>query len=394
MSDFNQLMSEWAKSSSMMPEAKADELDYKLQSAGLFGKNLDAGKDILEKASQGELPEKKEFKQAAQVATKLTTPVVKSESFKKAAPIQQQEQVSDELQKDTSKEMSNKELLARILIGFAPTVIGAAVGGITGVGIGAGGEAGAKAGLAGLNALEEQKKEAERKAQLQQKNALESAKYLLQAKKEGAEEKRREREVALKEKEFGLKAKESTQVAVGQRLPADKVITLAEFQSIPQLLGDLKSTVETNAESFGPVQGRVSSLLPYQNVSQTIDAQVRNVRQTIGKLKEGGVLRAEDEIKYAKMLPNLTDTPEVALNKIELVGREMNQKFNNITQGLKLAGYDTSGFEQKLSVPQVPKAIQPQGIFSLPEAQATSAKPPITQNGHTYIWNSKTGRYE
>jgi len=40
---------------------------------------------------------------------------------------------------------------------------------------------------------------------------------------------------------------------------------------------------------------------------------------------EGGVLRKEDEIKYRKMLPQITDTPQVARNKIK-----------NVTEMLKL----------------------------------------------------------
>jgi hypothetical protein len=101
---------------------------------------------------------------------------------------------------------------------------------------------------------------------------------------------------------------------------------------------------------------------------------VRTARQTIGKLKEGGVLRAEDEVKYAKMLPELTDTPEVARNKIQLVMREMAQKQNDAIAALEAAGYDVSGVKRNTQVPGAPSALAAgrKGGGLIPSADAST----------------------
>jgi hypothetical protein len=145
----------------------------------------------------------------------------------------------------------------------------------------------------------------------------------------------------------------------GQRLPADKVIALSEAAQVPKLLDDMAATVKKNKDVYGPVSGRWASMNPWNETAKTVDAQTRTVRQTIGKLKEGGVLRKEDEEKYAKMLPQLSDTPEVAENKIALVRREMSRQFGDTMASLRNSGYDTSGINISFGdIPELPDAVK------------------------------------
>ena len=46
---------------------------------------------------------------------------------------------------------------------------------------------------------------------------------------------------------------------------------------------------------------------------------MKAVAQQVGRAMEGGVLRAEDVPKYEAILPKITDTREVALEKIKML---------------------------------------------------------------------------
>ena len=89
------------------------------------------------------------------------------------------------------------------------------------------------------------------------------------------------------------------------------------------------------------------------------------VKQIIGKALEGGVLRKEDEIKYAKILPKLGDPPEVAQTKINNLLSTLRDKKENLMGSLEDANYDVTKFRQrqdsKASVPDK-KTKDPLGI--------------------------------
>jgi len=388
-----------------------------LLQAGVQGQALEQGKTLLQSAEAGAVPEPQTYKGAAQFISKLEKKVQKKPEFEEASPVERQKLVQDELQAQSKESMSNSELLGRILVGFVPTLLGAAIGGVSGLGVTAGGAAGAEAGVAGLKSIEELKKAQREQEEKEQKAVLERLKLVKEYKKEAREEELKRGELKIKQAELGLKAKEIAQKGQQapkgfekvvnpetgevelrptiQKLPPDKVIALAELGQVPKLLSDLRSTVEANRDLFGPVRGRVFEKIPTER-GNTVEAQIRNVRQTIGKLKEGGVLRAEDEIKYAKMLPNLSESPEVALNKIELVSREMNEKANSTIGALGKAGYDVSSFKTAMQpVPALPKVIQPKRT-GISEAVAGEQTRPqrIMQNGIEYTLNPKTGQYE
>jgi hypothetical protein len=79
------------------------------------------------------------------------------------------------------------------------------------------------------------------------------------------------------------------------------------------------------------------------------DAKVKEgtinlVKQIIGKGLEGGVLRKEDEYKYAKILPTISDNQEVVAGKMEGLWKALQQKRQNHLDSLSDAGYDTSKY--------------------------------------------------
>lgn len=152
----------------------------------------------------------------------------------------------------------------------------------------------------------------------------------------------------------------ATKAAGPKQLPSDKVLLVNEGNSIPTLLEDIKQTISQNADLFGPIQGRLAALNPYDERATAIKSQVKAASQAFGRFMEGGVLRKEDESKYLQMFPNNSDTPESAANKLRIVERLLIQKQTSNLDALAKSGYDTSGLTGKIgAAPDVPKVLRP-----------------------------------
>jgi hypothetical protein len=160
----------------------------------------------------------------------------------------------------------------------------------------------------------------------------------------------------------------------GQRLPPDKVLTVQAGGQIPTLLEDIKKSLAASSQDIGPVAGLVGKLNPYNEKSKTLDAQLRTAAQTYGRYMEGGVLRKEDEEKYRRMFPQVTDTPEVAANKLLLVERSLKDKQAGDLAALSDSGYDISGFKEVGEIPQLPEVLTRSSVAGgiIPAAQAKS----------------------
>lgn len=166
---------------------------------------------------------------------------------------------------------------------------------------------------------------------------------------------------ANKQRAYEQDLKERQLAATSQRakdksgkLSAKDVMTVQEGEEIPNMLGDISTVLRQNQDLFGPIKGRYNSLNPYDEKAQTVDAQMRAVSQAFGRFMEGGVLRKEDEEKYRKMFPQLSDEPGVARNKLAVVNRLMGQKQKGSLGALSKAGYDVSAFDQNREIPAMP----------------------------------------
>jgi hypothetical protein len=108
---------------------------------------------------------------------------------------------------------------------------------------------------------------------------------------------------------------------------------------------------------FGPLAGRVGTQNPYSEKYKGLDATLRKARQLIGKFMEGGVLRAEDEGKYKAMLPDPTDTPQVAQAKTQAVYQMLYMLSQGLIDKYRGAGYEVpesfnlQGPRKRTSVP-------------------------------------------
>lgn len=169
-----------------------------------------------------------------------------------------------------------------------------------------------------------------------------------------------------------------------RELPADKVLLVNEGNSIPSMLKDINVTIGANKDDFGPVGGRLSSMNPYNEKSQTMNSQIGAASQAFGRYMEGGVLRKEDEDKYRKMFPNMSDTPEVAKNKLAVVSRLLSQKQNSNIAALREQGFDVSGIDKRLDVAEVPSVLtgkEPTRDMNMPGVSNANADQPLRQTG-------------
>lgn len=146
----------------------------------------------------------------------------------------------------------------------------------------------------------------------------------------------------------------------GARLPADKAALLAEGDQLGGVLDNLEKTLDANKNIGGPIMGRIMGLNPYAKETQSVQSNIDSVRQFVGKYLEGGVLRKEDEAKYAKILPTLTDTPEVRKVKIENIKKLIRDKQSEYKKSFSQAGYNMSGYDGSRNISaQATKTITP-----------------------------------
>lgn len=101
-------------------------------------------------------------------------------------------------------------------------------------------------------------------------------------------------------------------------------------------LGDLANQIGSSSAN-NPIVGRIRGANPFDTDAQSLQASIATTKQIVGKALEGGVLRKEDEAKYAKLLPTMGDTDETAQHKIRqltaLISGRLQEYTNNISGG-------------------------------------------------------------
>ena len=120
---------------------------------------------------------------------------------------------------------------------------------------------------------------------------------------------------------------------------------LAEGKLIPSQLDKIEQLIAANTELFGPIEGNIRAVNPYDPRAQTVNAQMKASSQAFGRYMEGGVLRKEDEVKYLKMFPQLGDTVAVAHGKLGVVRTLLVDKQEQRVSSFKAQGFDMAGFE-------------------------------------------------
>ena len=180
----------------------------------------------------------------------------------------------------------------------------------------------------------------------------------------------------LKIEEKGLdiekKRRGLTDESGGKQLSGADVKFLSEGQQLPLVLEPLDKILTDKKDLFGPVSGLLTKS-PLAVERRKIDDDLRRASQVVGRFMEGGVLRKEDEEKYRKMLPQITDVHEVAVDKLKGVKDLLVLKQQQFVDDFKNAGFDVSGFEGAAQPAAPPGATDLEGVFGdfLSESQTS-----------------------
>ncbi len=118
---------------------------------------------------------------------------------------------------------------------------------------------------------------------------------------------------------------------------------ITDLQTSMHLLDELGGTGEFKGAGLldkyknimGPFNGRLQSMNMYNTQAQVFQSEMGQIAQVIGKAMEGGVLRKEDEVKYQKMLPQMSDTYAVAQGKLAAVKSLLNARYKFANQNYR-----------------------------------------------------------
>jgi hypothetical protein len=115
---------------------------------------------------------------------------------------------------------------------------------------------------------------------------------------------------------------------------------LTKIQDTEKGLGALKALrkkIRDNPGAVGPISGKLR-YNPWATERRKLQADIDAAKQIIGKAMEGGVLRKEDEEKYARILPTMDDPPDIADYKLEQLDEMMNRDLGSYKANLRAAG--------------------------------------------------------
>jgi len=129
-----------------------------------------------------------------------------------------------------------------------------------------------------------------------------------------------------------------------QNVGAAEVNRLSDTQQGITMLDNLvESSPSFKSLSNSPLDiARVMN--PWDEDVKSFDQLVASTRQVIGKGLEGGVLRKEDEAKYAKILPSLGEPISLRQKKATQLRSMLANKYNTDLQSLGSANFKTGKF--------------------------------------------------
>ena len=145
----------------------------------------------------------------------------------------------------------------------------------------------------------------------------------------------------------------------GKPLLSGEINKFNDFRSGLNTLGRLSGEVsKTGAASKAGtmIPGFITEMTGAGSEAKSRQAVLDQAKQVVGKAMEGGVLRKEDEAKYMRILPIISDPPEVAKAKLENLKSVMAQDAEIYLETLQAAGRNVSGVKATLEKQLAPKA--------------------------------------
>jgi hypothetical protein len=141
----------------------------------------------------------------------------------------------------------------------------------------------------------------------------------------------------------GTRAKLAAERDIGKSLSETSAERLGDFGASLAQVETMSSSFKNPDSPQGPIS-QIRRLNPYDWQAKAKEQLVAATKQLVGKALEGGVLRAEDEIKYNKILPTIGDTYQTAVQKTINLQTMLDNAYKAKRSALKSAGYYVDKF--------------------------------------------------
>lgn len=110
------------------------------------------------------------------------------------------------------------------------------------------------------------------------------------------------------------------------KLTTTAIKQLSDYDKSIANLDEVENLIRSSSSAFGPVRGALRGAIPQDVTAKAIRQATLIAAQNIGRALEGGKLTDADILRYQQALPKITDTPQVALNKIDRLRRLIQQE--------------------------------------------------------------------
>lgn len=146
-----------------------------------------------------------------------------------------------------------------------------------------------------------------------------------------------------------------------RNLPAGNASEIWAMKTAIDQTSNLGAIIDTYKDSMWPIAGNIWKINKFDTNAQTATAEFDRITQIIGKSLEWGKLAEWDIKRYLQMLPNITDKPDVARNKLASAQSYLNDLYAGQVRALWEAGYNVKSFYQwAKSQPAQSTTISPQ----------------------------------
>lgn len=137
-----------------------------------------------------------------------------------------------------------------------------------------------------------------------------------------------------------------------KQLPAWNASEIGAMRTAIDQTKNLWSIIEKYKEEMWPIAWNIWKINKFDTDAQTANAEFNRITQIIGKSLEWGKLAEGDIKRYLEMLPNITDNPEVAKNKLVSSQQYLNDLYAWQVKSLGEAWYNVKDFYKWIEQPQ------------------------------------------
>lgn len=136
-----------------------------------------------------------------------------------------------------------------------------------------------------------------------------------------------------------------------KQLPAWNASEIWSMRTAIDQTKNLSSIIEKYKKEMWPIAWNIWKINRFDTDAQTANAEFNRITQIIGKSLEWGKLAEGDIKRYLEMLPNITDNPEVAKNKLASSQQYLNDLYAWQVKSLGEAGYNVKDFYKWIEQP-------------------------------------------